>query len=420
VLLLCAPVTLLFTFADTLALQRFSPGVFALRAIWSAELVAAALALGRVSASVERRLMTGVAVSSSVFFAVITWFTGGFASPLFHWILAMPLVIAVVLQEFPGATFAAAAATLGSGLAIVLGSGQGVAMAAEWAVQAFGMCALAVYASVTYRRLRFREQAMREAAAVANERARASDAEVRARDLFLSMAAHELRTPLTAVVLNVERLSRSTRAAGTIPEAARASIEGVHRQVFALSRLVESLLDISRLTGDATPPRPVTLEVGSFVEQVIERYRPTAQKHGYSVLIDQQSRAMVSADRTRLEQVLVNLLANAVKFGGGQPITVSIAAREDVAEVTVSDRGVGIPAADQQRIFERFDRGSAPPNEAGLGLGLWISRRLVEQMGGQLRVDSRPEDDVPGARFTVALPIAAAESAGPGSETASS
>ncbi|HEY0710173.1 MAG TPA: hypothetical protein VGG33_25405 [Polyangia bacterium] len=115
VLFLCAPVTLLFAFADALALQRFSPLVFGIRLSWAALLAAGAVAIGRVSEVTERRLMLIIAVASSLFFALITWLTGAFASPLFHWILAMPLVIAVVLQEFPLATAAAAVATLASG-----------------------------------------------------------------------------------------------------------------------------------------------------------------------------------------------------------------------------------------------------------------------------------------------------------------
>jgi signal transduction histidine kinase len=402
VLLFCAPVTLLFTFADTLALQRFSPGVFGLRLLWSGLIVATALALGRVSRAIEGWLTIGIAVASSAFFGLITALTGGYQSPLFHWILAMPLVIAVVLQEFPRATLGAALATIASGLAILVRDGQSPALCLQWAVQAAGMSALAVYASLTYRRLRFREQALREAAAVAGERAHAYERAVQARDEFLSIAGHELRTPMTALVINAERLTR--RPDGNDAKRTEAIIESMRRQIHSLTTLVENVLDVSRLTSSDVALELRPTDVGAIADQVVQRYLSTAQQKGCTLELHRPGPVLAAVDGARFDQILTNVLVNAVKFGPGQPITVTVAAEAGRARVVVRDHGVGIAAADQQRIFERFERVATGTSAGGLGLGLWISRRLMEEMKGRILLESQPGK---GATFTLDLPQAA-------------
>jgi signal transduction histidine kinase len=397
VILLCAPVTLLFTFADTVALHRFSPAVFGVRLLWTAQIAATGLLLGRVSAVAERRMTLLLAVCSSLFFGLLTTMTGGFASPLFHWILAMPLVIAVVLQEYPRATSAAAVATLASGLAIVIHSGQSVQIALEWLIQAAGMSALAVYASVAYRRLRFREQALREAAAVAGERMRASEEAVRQRDDFLTVAAHELRTPLTSVRLHAERLMR--RPGETT------GLTSLYRQLERLTSLVETLLDMSRLASGQLDLRPSPTPLRPLLRQLLARQAPVAADQECSLTLEDGEDLSADVDRTRLEQVVTNLITNATKYGRGQPVVVSLARGGAGLRIAVRDRGIGIAAEDQRRIFERFERAASSSNYGGVGLVLWISKRLVEAMGGSITVDSRPDQ---GATFTVELPLAAA------------
>ncbi len=397
VILLCAPVTLLFTFADTLALHRFSPGVFGVRLLWTAQIAVTGLLLGRIPPLAERRLTLLLAVSSSLFFALLTWLTGGFASPLFHWILAMPLVIAVVLQEYPRATSAAAVATLASGLAIVIASGQPPSIAAQWLVQAAGMSALAVYASVAYRRLRFREQALREAGAVAAERVRASEEAVRLRDDFLSVAAHELRTPLTTVRLQTERLLR--RPGDSEPVAA------LHRQVERLNHLVDTLLDMSRLASGRPELQPAPTPLRALLLQLIGRYGPVAAHQGCTIELEPGEDLSAQADRSALEQVLTNLLTNATKYGRERPVLVSVRRAGARVRIVVRDQGIGIAVEDQRRIFGRFERAAASSSYGGLGLGLWISKRLVDEMGGSIAVESSPGA---GATFTVELPLAAA------------
>jgi signal transduction histidine kinase len=398
VILLCAPVTLLFTFADTVALQRFSWPVFGVRLTWTVLIAASALVLPRVSERGERWLMTALAVSSSAFFGVLTWMTGGFGSPLFHWILAMPLVIAVVLQEHPSATAAAAVTTIASGLLLAVLGKQSAAICVEWAVQAIGMSALAVYASASYRRLRRREQALREAGLLADERARSSDAAVHARDEFLSIASHELKTPLTVLTLQVQRLLRRPERAGD------PVLGAIEHQVDRLSELVETLLDVSRITVGRLSLEPTEGDIAATIRQVASRYTPMAERQGCQLVVDADHSLPGVFDPARFEQVLSNLLSNAIKFGPGQPIEIGAQPAGGLVRITVRDHGLGIPAADQRRIFERFERGSSDHNYGGLGLGLWISRRIVEQMGGRIELTSRPGQ---GATFTIELPLEA-------------
>jgi signal transduction histidine kinase len=403
VILFCAPVTLLFTFADTLALQRFSPAVFGVRLLWTAAIAGTGLLLGRLSPPAERRLVLGLAVSSPLFFALLTWMTGGFGSPLFHFILAMPLVIAVVLQDHPRATLGAALAMLASGLAIVAGSGQPAAIGVQWFVQAAGMSALAVYASVVYQRLRIREQALRESAALAGERARASEAAVQARDDFLAIASHELRTPLTALRLLADRLVRRSSRSGEAEPTDNGDdrILILHRQVARLSTLVDNLFEMSRLTAGRPALDRQPTAVAPLLRQLLTRYAPVARTQKCELQLEASEDVVAELDANRLEQVLTNLLSNAVKFGAGKPIRVSLHVRTGCFSIAVRDEGIGIALPDQRRIFERFERASSTRNYGGLGLGLWICRRVIEEMGGTIAVDSRPGA---GATFTVELP----------------
>jgi signal transduction histidine kinase len=397
IILLCAPVTMLFAIADVLALRRFSWIVFGVRSLWTGLIVFTALLLPRLEGGAQRRLLLGLAIASSGFFALLTWMTGAFSSPLFHWILAMPLVIAVVLQDYPAATLAAAITTLASGILVVLASGQPVATAVEWTVQAAGMSALAVYASTTYRRLRAREQALREAGLLAEERARSYEVAVQARDQFLSIASHELKTPLTALGLQVEALVRRSDHA-----LAGRHLAVIERQVDRLAELVDTLLDVSRISLGRLSMEPAEGDYAAVVRQVVQRYAAMAERHGCQLILEVGQELHGVFDAARIEQVLSNLLGNALKFGNRKPVTVALTAEGERARMTVRDQGIGIPPMDQRRIFDRFERAASDRHYGGLGLGLWISRQIVEQMGGQITVSSEPGR---GAAFSVELPL---------------
>ena len=408
VLLLCAPLTLMFTFADVAALGRFSLAVFGVRLLWTAHIAATALLLGRLSDRLERALLIGLGATSSAFFALLTWMTGGASSPMFHWILAMPLVIAVVLQEIPRATVAAAITMVIGGLAILVSAGRGPAEAIQWGFLASGMSGLAIYASVAYRRLRFREQAMREAAAVAQERARAADEALQARDEFLSVTSHELRTPLTALKLQSERALRRPPDPALARGSGREVLEGMHRQIERMTGLVDTLLDATMLSDTRPTLHCSDVDLAPLVRQLVERHQPLAAGQGCALSVWADTPVVANVDVARLEQVVVNLISNAIKFGHGKPVLVSVTATGGWARMSVRDQGIGIAPEDQRRIFERFQRAASSRNYGGLGLGLWVSRRLVEAMQGSLTVDSHAGE---GATFTVELPLSDPEAA---------
>jgi signal transduction histidine kinase len=238
-------------------------------------------------------------------------------------------------------------------------------------------------------------------AAATTERLRgARDLEdaVKARDAFLSIASHELRTPLSALQLQVDLLAR-TRA--DVPDAAR-RIERIARQVARLTKLVNDLLDVSRVTAGSLHLEPETVELHALVVDAVARQAAEAQRAGVRITVEARQLPIYGDwDRGRLEQVFDNLLTNAIKYGGGQPIDFLVERAGRTATVSVTDRGIGIPAEHHARVFERFERAASAKSYGGLGLGLWIVKEIVSASGGTIHVTSQAGE---GATFVVALP----------------
>jgi signal transduction histidine kinase len=234
---------------------------------------------------------------------------------------------------------------------------------------------------------------------------RAAEEALQARDVFLSVAAHELRTPLTPLQLQLETLVKRSAAAGEgglPPGELSASLGRAVRQTKRLGRLVHELLDVARLTSRQLVLQQETFDLAEMVREVCERFAPEQQRRGSTLHVHTSGAAVGSWDLLRLEQVVTNLLDNAMKFGEGRPIDVEVTSAESSVRVSVRDRGIGIPEADAVRIFDKFERAVSERHFGGLGLGLWISRRIVEAHGGTMSVHSRPRE---GATFTVVLPL---------------
>jgi PAS domain S-box-containing protein len=224
---------------------------------------------------------------------------------------------------------------------------------------------------------------------------------LKVRDGFLSVAGHELRTPLGALGLSLQNLAR--RVARNPDAATERAVESLQRQVDRLTRLTEDLLEVGRIrSGKLVLDRERT-DLAGLAAEVAERFRESASAAGSTLTVASKEPVLGHWDASRLDQVLTNLLANAVKFGEGRPIVVEVRRRGDRAALSVCDGGIGISTADQARIFERFERSSAAKSYRGIGLGLWISRQVVEAHGGTIVVESRPGE---GASFRVELPDA--------------
>ena len=225
---------------------------------------------------------------------------------------------------------------------------------------------------------------------------------IRARDEFLSVASHELRTPITTLALQVDGLSR------VMHEVPLASAEKVfrrldvtRRQVERLAALVTTLIDVSRVTSGKVLVSKEPADLVDVLRSVTDRFGEEALRSGSSLHFEGQGPIWGAFDASRIDQVLSNLLSNAIRYGRGRPIVVGVASVGDNARFWVEDRGIGIAPEHQARIFQRYERAAPATNYAGLGLGLWISRQLVEAMGGTISVRSRL--DV-GSVFTVEVP----------------
>jgi GAF domain-containing protein/anti-sigma regulatory factor (Ser/Thr protein kinase) len=220
------------------------------------------------------------------------------------------------------------------------------------------------------------------------------------REEFLGIAGHELRTPLTALQLGLQSLARQSATAAKASDLS-ARIASCQRQATRLGKLVGDLLDVGRITSGRLPMEPEEMDLSALVEEVAARMGPELEKAGCALVLKLESPLPGQWDRSRLDQVVTNLLSNAMKYGQGHPIEVTTESSPERVRLRVRDEGIGISAEDQARIFERFERAVPDRHYGGLGLGLWISKQIVTWLGGHIHVESEQGH---GSSFTVELP----------------
>ncbi len=227
-------------------------------------------------------------------------------------------------------------------------------------------------------------------------------AAVRARDEFLSMASHELKTPLTSLQLQLG-LARSTLtgAEGELVQRLSARLHTMERQIQRLNALNASLLDVTLLDSGRLHLDFQRMDIAALVREALERLEPDFARAGYEVRLEVEGEMSGWWDPLRLDQVVVNLLSNALKYGAGKPLHVQLQQAGEHVRLRVKDQGIGISEEAQRRLFRKFERAVPTRHYGGLGLGLYISRMLVEAMNGTIQVDSRLGA---GATFTVSLP----------------
>jgi PAS domain S-box-containing protein len=227
------------------------------------------------------------------------------------------------------------------------------------------------------------------------------EATILLRDDFLSVASHELRTPLTSLKLEAANLLRRARRGDLTSDRLVTRLERIDAQAARMHRLINELLDVSRIVAGRLELSLEEVDLVQVVGEVVAQFKDEAARAGCALTSETPRAAIGHWDRSRLEQVVTNLVTNAIKYGGGKPITVEVAEHDDRIKLTVRDHGLGIPTEDQDRIFERFERAASTRNYSGIGLGLWIVKQIVEALGGTVIVDSAPER---GSAFTVELP----------------
>jgi len=229
---------------------------------------------------------------------------------------------------------------------------------------------------------------------------------LQARDQFIDVASHELKTPLTSLELHVEglqRLARSDPGALLSDARAQSKCDTIVQQVKRLTVLIEGLIDVGKITSGRIELCRERLDLGDLVRRVLASSKEAIRLSGSEVVLRFAEPPVAGVwDRPSLETAVANVVSNAVKFGAGKPIEVDVGGSGDSAIVRVRDHGIGIPAGDQRRIFERFERAVSERHFGGFGLGLWVARKAVEAHGGTLQVKSSEGD---GSEFTVELPL---------------
>jgi PAS domain S-box-containing protein len=238
-----------------------------------------------------------------------------------------------------------------------------------------------------------REQEMRQKLAEA----------VSARDEFIGVAAHELRNPLNVFLLNLQLLHRVANNPHGAAQM-RAMIERTRTQVTRIATLVDRLLDVTRVRSGTFELYCEVFSLNGLLMEITARFK--SQHPAITFSLDLDSTLEGEWDRTRIDQVVTNLVSNAVKYGEGKPIVLSAYAAGNQAVVKVRDHGIGMSTPDAERAFDRFERAAGRVGSEGLGLGLWITRQIVQAHGGTIAAESEPGK---GSTFVLQLPMRASE-----------
>ncbi len=233
------------------------------------------------------------------------------------------------------------------------------------------------------------------------------------RETFLALASHELKTPLAALRLQLDVLERSLHRQAQSPEKIDRLMHLGRRQVDRLNGIVDSLLDVSRLNEKHTLVAPRVVDLGELAAGVLLRFQDQLGAAGQEVRLKKERSIYVSGDAVRLEEALVHLLTNAMKFGRGKPVTVKAWCDAECGFLEVRDRGVGIAANELEHVFERFERCGRSTDHGGLGLGLYVTAEIARAHNGSIHVDSTPGE---GSAFRLSLPLHSGASDDPGEE----
>lgn len=224
------------------------------------------------------------------------------------------------------------------------------------------------------------------------------------RDEFFSIASHELKTPLNSLGLKMQILDRQVRKIQDDVVPKQMVLDAVtfsKSQMARLVSLIDNLLDISRIRMNRLTVDPTQFDFAELVKDVVSRMEDQARQVESHITVKAEGAILGRWDKLRLEQLMVNLISNAIKYGSGEPITVSVESDKDTVTLRVKDNGVGISRKDQARIFEQFERASPTGNIAGLGLGLYIVKKIIEAHKGTIRLESEVGR---GSEFIVELP----------------
>lgn len=224
---------------------------------------------------------------------------------------------------------------------------------------------------------------------------------LRVREEFLMVAGHELRTPLAALQLQLQSMHRRMGDAAEVLQPWRHKIGRAVDHTLRLGHLVDTLLEVSQFSGGPLRLHRERLDLADLLQESVDLVHEPATRSGSVLRIQAEASLEGLWDRRRLEQVLVNLLGNAIKYGEGRPVEVTLRELGDDAVLSVADQGIGIVPADLDRIFGKFERAVSERHYGGMGVGLWVTRQIIEAHGGHIHVTSAAGR---GSVFTVTLP----------------
>lgn len=229
--------------------------------------------------------------------------------------------------------------------------------------------------------------------------------EIKLRDEFLSIASHELKTPLTSMLLKIQIVLHSVRNVSLAKFSVQnllTMLETAEQQVQRLRKMINDLLNTSLITTGKLDLEMQQADLTIIVREVVSEFIEKLEKEGYKVSLKAEKPIPVLVDKVRMEQVVTNLLTNAIKYGNKKPIDIEVANGHQTAKIIVTDHGLGIDPRHKDQIFGLFERGIQDKTYKGLGVGLYISSQIVKAHNGRITVDTRLNH---GSTFTVELPI---------------
>ncbi len=229
--------------------------------------------------------------------------------------------------------------------------------------------------------------------------------EIKARDQFLAIASHELKTPVTSMLLQVQSAIHNIRnvaLANFSVENLLKMLEGTEHQSKRLSKMVNDLLNLSLITTGRLDLEIENTDLTEIVKDVVERFAERLKRENNHLTVHATKSVIGKWDKVRIEQAVVNLVSNAIKYGNNKPIAISVSNSNNQAKLVIKDHGIGISHDQQKRIFERFERAVPVKEYQGLGVGLYITNQIVKAHNGKITVHSKPND---GTSFIVELPL---------------
>lgn len=225
---------------------------------------------------------------------------------------------------------------------------------------------------------------------------------VAARDTFIAVAAHELRNPMTPMVGQIDLLLAGVKARKYSPEQIEQRLERIRQVMNHYVKRAGVLLNVSRMTSGKLALEPGPCDLSLLIREITDTFAEAAHHSGSPIGIEAPATLPGTWDRLAIEQIVDNLISNAIKYGVGRPVDVCAEATDDEVCIRVRDRGPGIPADSRPRIFGRFERAVGhEQRRSGFGVGLWVVGQLVEAMEGTITIS---DAEGGGSVFSIVLP----------------